>query len=214
MTLHEGPPVFSRHEKLRGGHLEPAVYAGLPEPARDRLAEDLARFYAELHALPHQTMRDAGAGPIWPWLPPDEILRRTQPKLDGPLRNYVERTVIAWSDLPPDPYGITFGFFDGHGWNMAFDAAAQRLMGVYDFGDCGFGLLQQEFIYASMISPDLVSRTVRRYVGMTGREVDRERVALLFEVLRLSELAEAADDDVRWPLALESVRSLSADSGR
>ena len=25
MSLHEGPPLFSRHDKLRGGYLEPAL---------------------------------------------------------------------------------------------------------------------------------------------------------------------------------------------
>jgi len=209
MTLHEGPPLFSRHDKLRGGYLEPALYAGLAEPARDRLAEDLALFYAELHALPAAEIEAAGAGPIKPWLEPDEILRRAWPILTEPLRGYAERTIAAWRALPPDPHGVTYGFFDGHGWNMAFDPAARRLNGVYDFGDSGFGQLQQEFIYSNMISPDLTARIVGRYESLTGRSLDRERIALLFQVLRLSELAEHAVDAHWGPIALETVRGLS-----
>jgi hypothetical protein len=60
-----------------------------------------------------------------------------------------------------------------------------------------------------MISPDLAERIVGRYETLTGRLIDRERVALLFEVLRLSELAQNIDD-ARWgPISLETVRTLS-----
>jgi aminoglycoside phosphotransferase (APT) family kinase protein len=209
MTLHEGPPLFSRHGKLRGGHLEPALYAELGEPARDRLAQDLAQFYAQLHARPAAALAAAGAGPIKPWLEPDDILRRTWPVLTEPLRRYAERAIEAWRALPPDPHGRTYGFFDGHGWNMAFDPRSQRLNGVYDFGDSGFGQLHQEFIYSNMISPDLTDRIIGRYEVLTGRRLDRERIALLFEALRLSELAELADDAHWGPIALETVRALS-----
>jgi len=206
-TPHGGPPLFSRHAKLRGEHLEPAVYAGLPEVDRDRLADDLARFYAQLHALRDDVLAAAGAAPIQPWLAPDDILERAWPILDAPLRHHAERTIGAWRALPPDPFGLTYGFFDGHGWNMAFDRQARRLNGVYDFGDSGFGQLQQEFIYANMVSPDLAGRIIRRYAAMTGRALDEARIALLYQVLRLSELAELAGDAEKAPLALASVRA-------
>jgi aminoglycoside phosphotransferase (APT) family kinase protein len=214
MTLHEGPSpegalLFSRHDKLRGGYLEPAVYAGLGDTARNRLAQDLALFYAQLHDLPADALDAAGARAIEPWLEPDNILAQTWPVLSEPLRRYAERTIAAWRALPPDPHGRTYGFFDGHGWNMAFDTAAQRLNGVYDFGDSGFGPLQQEFIYANMISPDLAGRIIGRYEILTGRALDRERIALLYEVLRLSELAQSADDPHWGPIGLETVRALS-----
>lgn len=214
MTLHEGsspegPTLFSRHDKLHGGYLEPAVYAGLAEPARDRLAQDLALFYAQLHSLPAAALEAAGASAIEPWLEPDEILKRTWPVLAEPLRRYAERTITAWRALSPDPHGATYGFFDGHGWNMAFDPEAQRLNGLYDFGDSGFGQVQQEFIYSNMIAPDLTARIIGRYERLTGRSLDHERIALLFQVLRLSELAQNAADAHWGPISLESVRALS-----
>jgi aminoglycoside phosphotransferase (APT) family kinase protein len=209
LRLHAGPPLFSRHDKLRGDYLEPSGYAVLNEPARERLAEVLALFYAQLHALPRDVLRAGGAGPIKPWLEPDEILKRTWPVLTKPLRRYAKATIAAWLDAGRDPYGETYGLFDGHGWNMAFDAAAQRLNGVYDFGDSGFGPLHQDFIYATMVSPDLRARIIGRYEGLTGRSLDRDRIARLFGVLRLSELAELAHDPEWFPAALESVRQAS-----
>src|SRR5262249_49179758 len=112
--------------------------------------------------------------------------------------------------LEPDPHGRTYGFFDGHGWNMAFDHAAQRLNGVYDFADSGFGWLQQEFIYSTIVSPDLTARIVGRYERLTGRAIDRHRLRLLFQVLRLNEFAERTDDAAFVERALASVVEAAA----
>jgi hypothetical protein len=214
MTLHEGPPLFSRHRKLRGEPLEPALYAPRPEPCRHRLADVVARFKALLHGQQGAVLGGAGAEAIEAWLSPEEMLRRAWPRLTGDLRGYAQRTAEAWRRLPADPHGRPYGFFDGHGWNMAFDAAAARLNGVYDFGDSGFGELHQEFIYSDMIAPDLTARIVGRYEVLTGRRLDRERIALLFETLRLNELARNADDPHWGPIGLETVRALARRSRR
>ncbi len=193
-TIHPGPPLFSRHVKLAGDHLLTRHYGMLPDEARHHLAADMALFYAQLHRLDPRAMEEAGAGPIRPWLGPEDILRRVWPVLPPGLRLYADRTIAAWQRLPPDPYGTTYGFFDGHGWNMAFDHASNRLNGIYDFADSGFGPLHQEFIYSNWIAPDLTARIVAEYEALTGRALDRERIHLLSGVLRLSELAEFADD--------------------
>jgi hypothetical protein len=92
---------------------------------------------------------------------------------------------------------------------LAFDPKTQSLNGVYDFADSGFGRLHQEFIYSNMISADLTARIIGRYETLTGRSLNRERVTLLFEVLRLSELAELAADPYWGPISRERVRVLS-----
>ncbi len=204
MRLHDGPPRFSRHDMLAGGHLTPEVYAGLDEAGRDRLGADLGLFYAQLHALPDAPFAAAGAQTIEPWREPEDILRRAWPLLDGPLRAYAESTTAAWRALPSDPLGAIYGFFDGHGWNMAFDVSAGRLNGIYDFGDSGFGPRHQEFIYAVMIAPDAARRTIDHYVRLTGLDLDRERIALHYRYFRLSELAHLAAEP-RAPKALAEV---------
>src|SRR6185312_13919255 len=70
MRLHEGPPLFSSHEKLLGEHLLADQYLRLSEKNRDSLARRLGRFYAELHALGNERMREAGAGLPKPWQAP------------------------------------------------------------------------------------------------------------------------------------------------
>jgi hypothetical protein len=118
-----------------------------------------------------------------------------------------ERTVAAWQDLPPDPDGTVYGFFDGHGWNMAFDHHRQQLNGIYDFAGSGFGDLHQEFIYTSFIAPDLTARIITAYEALTGRALDRQRIALLTGVHRLAELA---DDPVHLPAMIRHVADWSA----
>lgn len=205
-ALHRGPPLFSRHAKLKGEHLVTRQYERLSVAARTRLAADMALFYAQLHSLAPRTMEDAGAGPIKPWIEPDVILRRVRPVLPSALHRYAERTITAWHHLPPDPYGTTYGFFDGHGWNMAFDHSNNRLNGMYDFADSGFGRLHQEFVYSNWLSPDLTERIVVEYTALTGRALDRRRIDLLSGVLRLSELAELVHDPSH---ATELVRSVA-----
>lgn len=194
LRIHSGPPLFSRHEKLKGGHLLAADYTGLPEDARRRLGDDLARFYAELHRLDISEIAAAGAGPIEKWQTPQVIRAKALPALPSEIRALAEQTVAAFERLPPDPHGTTYGFFDGHGWNMAFDHAHGRLNGIYDFADSGLGPLHQEFIYTNLISPDLTERVITAYEALTGHALDRGRITLLTGIHRLSELAELADD--------------------
>ncbi len=190
MTIVEEPRLFSRHEKLPGGYLLTPDYEALPAAAKDRLAADLALFYSQVHALPDKTMEAAGAGPIPSWLPPDVILAHVLPALEPELRAFAERSVMDWQALPPDPCGETYGFFDGHGKNFAFDAEREVLNGVFDFSDSGFGGLHQEFIYSNWIARDLTARIIPRYEAHTGRALDTKRIELLSGIIRLSEMAE------------------------
>ena len=200
LTLFEAPLVFSAHEKLRGDHLVTAQYLELPELARDRMADALGLFYAQLHALPSEELRTRGAQPIAPWLTPELIRARAVSTMMGEEASTAEALLAAWEQLPPDPHGTVYGHFDGHGWNIAFDRAAETLTGIYDFADSGFGDLTQEFIYSDLVSPDLTDRIVARYTRHSGRQIDLDRVRLLASIHRLTELADAIGDPQAEPL--------------
>ena len=192
LTLFEAPRAFSRHAKIPGDHLVTTQYDNLPETARQQLGEAMGRFYAELHAIEPAQAMAAGAEPVETWLDADDILRLAWPVLPEHLRPFAQATMTELVSLPPDPHGLIYGFFDGHGWNMAFDHAAGRLNGVYDFADSGIGPLHQEFIYSSLIAPDLTERIIASYERLTDRIIDRERVDLLTGTHRLWELAAEA----------------------
>ena len=194
LEFFDSPQPFSRHTKLKGEHLVTAQYVLLTESAKQNLANDIARFYAELHAIDAASMQAVGASLSEPGLSSEQIWEGIQARLPVTLQAKAKQILEAWTQLAPDPYGITYGFFDGHGWNMAFDHKAQKLNGIYDFGDAGLDELHQEFIYTSFISPDLTSRVIDNYERITGRQIDRERVSILTGVLLLTELAEMGDD--------------------
>ncbi|MGL4960677.1 MAG: phosphotransferase family protein [Inquilinus sp.] len=204
LVLEEGPPLFSRHAKIPGDHLLTAHYAELPEAARRWLAEDLAGFHAELRRLDPGRMTAAGAGPVEDWGTATEIGAKALPALTPELRGTAERLLAAYGRLPPDPHESIYGFFDGHGWNMAFDHSRQRLNGIYDFADSGIGPLHQEFVYSGFVSPDLTARLVTAYEGLTGLTLDRRRIAILTGAHRLWELAELAGDLEHEPAMVRS----------
>jgi len=210
LSIERGPPLFSRHPKLKGGHLLTADYDALPEDARRRLGNDLAHFYTELHRLDGSRMAAAGALPIGAWQTTDAIRSRALPALSPPFQEYAKQAIAEFERLRPDPYGDTYGFFDGHGRNMAFDHAHGRINGIYDFADSGFGPLHQDFICSNFISPDLTGRIVSAYEALTGRLLDRGRIALLTSIHRLSELAELADDPAHAPAMIRGVTDWAA----
>jgi aminoglycoside phosphotransferase (APT) family kinase protein len=193
MRLHDRPPLFSSHEKLHGEHLPPRDYVRLAQASKQRLGDDLGLFYAELHRIDQTRLIGAGARPVKPWKSPREIRARTLPILSTELRAFAEE------------YGETYGFFDGHGWNMAFDHRRERLNGIYDFGDSGIGPLHQEFIYSNMVSADLTQRIITAYESHAGRKLDRRRIDVLTGAHRLWELGEMADDPAHRQLAIDSV---------
>ncbi|PDT15218.1 aminoglycoside resistance protein [Rhizobium sp. J15] len=214
MRIHEGPPFFSSHTKIEGEHLITEDYEALGEGDRRRLADDLARFYAELHVIEADRMHEAGAGAIQPWQSPEAVRTKALPLLPPEIRRFAQRVVSDFEILPPDPYGNIYGFFDGHGWNMAFDHGQKRLNGIYDFADSGFGPLHQEFIYSNFISPDLTARIVSAYESLTGRRLDRRRIAILTGFHRLSELAELADDPANVEQMVRSAAAWAAVAAR
>ena len=202
LELFTTPRLFSRHRKLRGEHLLTAQYDALPIEDRDHLATAMAQFFAQLHDLDPAMMAAAGATPLDGWPAPDYILSRAVPRLPPGQRELAEQTIAAWQALPPDPYGTIYGFFDGHGWNMAFDHASNRLNGIFDFADSGFGPLHQEFVYPSLVSADLTARIVTAYEAMTGRVLDRARINLLTGILHLTEIAWQEDGGDMLPTLL------------
>ncbi|MBB3135628.1 hypothetical protein FHS26_003374 [Rhizobium pisi] len=210
MRIHDGPPVFSSHTKIEGEHLIAEDYDALGGSDRQHLAEDLARFYAELHVLDADRMRTAGAAAILPWQSPEAVRAKALPLLPPDITSFARAVVSDFEALSPDPYGNIYGFFGGHGWNMAFDHAQRRLNGIYDFADSGFGPLHQEFIYSNFISPDLTARIVSAYEILTGRRLDRRRIAILTGFHRLSELAEFADDPAYVEEMIRSVATWAA----
>jgi hypothetical protein len=193
MKLHEAPKPFSEHAILPGEHLVSDQYERLSETQRDHLASALAGFYAALHTIAPADAMIAGAVEIEAWSSPAEVARLTLPTLHQWAVPAAKKIIDAYAADADKADDQIYGFFDGHGWNMAFNHATGTLNGIYDFADSGIGRRHQEFVYSSFISWDLTQRMISHYKLLTGFAIDREHVRTLTGYHRLWELAVAAE---------------------
>ncbi len=194
MILHERPMLFSEHWMIPGDIIETAGYDALSAAQKQAMAEALARFYAALHAIPVEEAIAAGAEPKPEWPEAAAVLPVLRERLPAALHDFAARAFAAYRDLPQEE--TIFGYFDGHGWNMAFDHARGVLNGVYDFADAALGPLSREFTYSSLTSPDLTGRLITAYEAITGKAIDRRAVDLRTTVQHLSELAGADGEGI------------------
>jgi aminoglycoside phosphotransferase (APT) family kinase protein len=208
LKIHDVPLAFSEHRMIPGRIIETQHYDKLTDAQRDQMAAELGRFYAALHAIPTSEATAAGALPIPDWPAPDVIVRVATPVLPAALHAWMHRVLAAWNERPPDD--TVTGYFDGHGWNMAFDHEHGVLNGVYDFADGGLGARHQDFSYGHLTSPDLAERTIVHYEALTSLVIDRRQVALHAAVRGLSEADDLGPDPqwyvdamVRWHDAMQ-----------
>lgn len=188
MKLHETPTLFSEHRMIPGTIIETAGYDVLTDAQKQAMAETLARFYADLHTIPVAEAIAAGAEPKHGWPPAEESLAKLRDRLPREVLAFAARAFAAYEVLPEEEE--IFGYFDGHGWNMAFDHERGVLNGVYDFADAAIGPLSREFTYSSLTSHDLTERMIPVYEEITGKTIDRRAVAIRVSVQHFSELAE------------------------
>jgi aminoglycoside phosphotransferase (APT) family kinase protein len=189
MQLHERPTLFSEHEAIRGTIIETAGYEALSEAQKQAMAEALAGFYAALHAIPVAEARAIAVPPKPEWPTSETVLPALRTRLPDTMMPFVGRAFAAYEKLPPEE--DIFGYFDGHGWNMAFDSARGVLNGLYDFADAGIGPRSRDFTYSNLTSGELTERIVAAYRRMTGKAIDLRTVAVRTAVQGLCELAEA-----------------------
>jgi hypothetical protein len=164
------------------------------------MAETLAGFYAALHTIPVSEAIAAGAEPKPEWPDAAAVLPVLHERLPAPVHDFAERVFAAYLELPHED--TIFGYFDGHGWNMAFDHARGVLNGVYDFADAAIGPRTREFTYSSLTSTDLTERLITAYEAQTGIAIDRRVVAIRMSVQNFSELAELETHDADFAAAV------------
>jgi len=189
-VLFDGDEPFTEHRKIPGEKLLADDYLMLGEGSRNALATRMAQLYAELHQLPLARMQQVGAVSVEPWMSPQEILDKALPRLPRGYKGWARKVVAAYRKLSIRGDELVYGYFDGHGWNMAFDFTTATLNGVYDFADSGFGSRHRDLSYSNWIAADLTLRIIDRYEELTGYTVDRDLVMLYSSALRLAELAE------------------------
>lgn len=194
MALVDARLPFTRHTRIHGVPLSAERYDALDIGRRNAIALRLAQFYAELHALPLPRMRSVGAVGAEPWMSPTAVLAGALPRLPRKHHPFVRQTVRAYRKLSISGEDLVFGYYGGHGENMALDDKTGLLNGIFDFADAGFGSRHRDLSYSNGVSSDLTLRIIERYEALTGRAIDRAIVMLYSSVLRLAELGSERYD--------------------
>ena len=190
LRIHDGPPLFSSHSLIPGQTLGATEYLALDKGQRDDLARTLAGFYAQLHSIPLNHAQQFGAKAVAELPNADSLLARALPLLPDAQHDWAKHVIATWRSLPSEDETV-FSWFDGHGWNMAFDCKQAQLNGVFDFADAGIGSPHWDLQRTNLIHPDLTCRMIACYQRLSGRKMDLRRMQILTSVHRLSDFVSS-----------------------
>jgi aminoglycoside phosphotransferase (APT) family kinase protein len=186
--------VYAGYVKIPGVVLTPELCAALPQTARTILATELARFLLEVHqATPVDTAKALGVPDEVPRAYLDQASELLHRAFDANVMRLIEATLAEFETLIGQSAPQSCLYNDLHGDNMAFDASAGRLNGIFDFGDVAIGDLHREFGPLYRLNRDVLERTVRNYEQLTGITLSLRRIVVIERVNSLSDLAETID---------------------
>jgi aminoglycoside phosphotransferase len=179
--------------QLSGGGRE-RDFAELPQGAR--LAEDLGRALAEIHAAFSATeVRALGFTEADPLLPPADALaarmgdRLSDPHIAGTFATLLER----YRAVKPAPVDIALVHGDIWGGNLAVDLETGALNGLFDFADASLADRHLDLMYIHSFGPAFTERLFRTYETTTGLTISRQRTALYHGIAAFSALADMAN---------------------
>ena len=176
---------------LRGSELTRDVYASLSPAQRARIAHDLATFLHEVHsAIDVDTARTLGVRIDDPTSYLEES-RDLLDRIDDPaIASFLLETFAEFEQLVlATPAPESFLYNDLHGDNTAFDVAAGRVNGIFDFGDIAIGDLHREFAPLHGLDRELFEATLQKYESLASVSLSRRRIVLIHRMDRISDLA-------------------------
>ena len=164
-----GCPSFTVHKEITGEFLTRETWEGMPTPARERAASDLAAFLKSLHALPIELglecrLMQIEAAEIARGLR-EETANTIQRSLGHETQQKLDRTLKRWSSQPSPrrPALLHRDMGPGH---VLYDPSTLQLTGVIDFGDIVIGDPARDFIYIyEDFGPRLLQEVLAPYAG-------------------------------------------------
>lgn len=190
ISVHAEPVVLARYRKLPGKTFDKGCYAQLSDENKNTLATQLAKFIADMHAIPAPVVQGAKLEltPSWE-LKPDLIEEQLSSSGDDVIKALLPEVLRNQHALEVPQSNIVFGHFDLHGGNLLFDKEHASITGVIDFGNCKFGDLHQDLSTMNLSSPDLAARIIDQYERLTSRKVNRLLIQHYTTVFYLNLLA-------------------------
>jgi aminoglycoside 2''-phosphotransferase len=164
-----GCPPFTVHQEITGEFLTRETWEGMPAPARESAASDLAAFLRSLHALPSQiglecSLTQIDAADVAQRLR-EETANTIQRYLEHETQRRLDHTLKRWSSQPAarGPALLHCDVGPGH---LLYNPSNLQLTGVIDFGDIVLGDPARDFIYIyEDFGPSLLGEVLTRYAG-------------------------------------------------
>ncbi|MDY6929504.1 MAG: cupin-like domain-containing protein [Pseudomonadota bacterium] len=190
ISIRSTPVALARYRKLPGATFDKNRYLQLSDQKKDALATQLAKFIADLHAIPLASVEDGKLelAPSWE-LKPDLIEAQLSSIDDDVIKALLPEVLRNQRALNAPESNIVFGHFDLHGSNLLFDREGDRISGVIDFGNCKLGDLHQDLSTMNLSSPDFAARVMGQYEQITSRKVNRLLVQHYTTIFYLNLLA-------------------------
>ena len=171
------------------------IFDSLGAEEKKKLVFDLANFLREVHAavLPEEArklgVKDEDAA---------SYSRLVKSVLMGGIgektvSDFVDAMVKEYEEMIREKGEMVFLYNDLHTENMAFDAEAKRLNGVFDFGDVRVEDVCMDFCHLYKFDPGLMKAVAEKYGELTGRRLSLRRMVMHGRIQELADLAEFID---------------------
>lgn len=184
--------TYMGYQKIQGGSLTPEIFASLNSEQKEKLTLDLANFLREIHsAISVDEAKKIGVE--------DENLPSYSHSIKSVLPNKIQnKSVLDFMETTLKEYGgmieekveLVFLYDDLHTENMAFDATAKKLNGVFDFGDIMIGDVNMDFYPLYKFDPYFMKSVAEKYQELTKHKLNLRRMVIYGRINELSDLAE------------------------
>ena len=184
--------TYMGYPKIQGGSLTTEIFDSLNSEQKEKLTFDLANFLREIHASisPDEARK---IGVVNEDLPSySRSIKSVLPNKikDKPVLDFMESTIEEYDGMIQEKVESVFLYNDLHTENMAFDATAKKLNGVFDFGDIMIGDVNIDFYPLYKFDPYFMKAVAEKYQELTGRKLNLRRMVICGRINELSDLAE------------------------
>lgn len=187
--------TYMGYRKIPGGDLTYEIFDSLNTEQKERVISDVATFLHEIHnAISSDKARIIGVADVdvspYSSARKAELLNKIKNEL---VVNFIEETVQEYDSMMKEEVESVFLYNDLHTENMAFDATAKKLNGVFDFSDIMVGDVNLDFQSLYKFNPSVMKAVAEKYQELADRKLNLRRMVLYGRVNELSDLAEFID---------------------
>lgn len=187
--------TYMGYRKILGGDLTHEIFDSLNSEQKEKLTFDLANFLREMHdAISPEEARKIGIKDEDSPSYTISIKSILPNKIDDEsVLDFIEVTIKEYDGMIQEKVEFVFLYNDLHTENMAFDATAKKLNGVFDFGDIMIGDVNMDFYPLYKFDPYFMKAVAEKYQELTGRKLNLRRMVIYGRINELSDLAELID---------------------